>query len=482
MEALPLIENPVIKNISSSQTVGGNAKFKKNPNLSKAAQLAAVRQHLLASHLPSVALDRLNAYEARQPSARQKKVPVQPTIGRLTEQEPFRVETFSGRINTRPVAVFQETESMVNSSARPIDSVGDPLNYLGEGDEIKFTPAIQNKADELNHDPLAMLNFVRNEVSHVPYFGSKKGAHATLLERAGNDMDKASLLVAMLRSSGVPARYRRADIKVNLRTMTDWLGVDSPIAAARILSLEKIPYTLYTLNDEPYFFVVEHTYVEAHIPYGYSRGADPNDGGIAQWVPLEPSINAYYYERFIDVVEHLKGQGFITEEFFDRYLAGDYGDLEPLEAFKREVELSLTSARPEYYPDLTYTEALTRSYPKLQNLDFIPGSLPYKIVTVLGVDAYVPTPFRHSIRFTIKNEQENVILDHRAYVSDLADNEILVTHDPATPEDQTIIDSFDTIYDVVPLALVEVKPTLKINGRVVALGRAASTLGRAESY
>ncbi len=34
------------------------------------------------------------------------------------------------------------------------------------------------------------------------YFGSKKGAQLTLLEKSGNDFDQAALLVALLRAQG----------------------------------------------------------------------------------------------------------------------------------------------------------------------------------------------------------------------------------------------------------------------------------------
>ena len=58
---------------------------------------------------------------------------------------------------------------------------------------ITFSQAIKDEANALKKDPLTMLNFVRNEVKYLPYYGSKKGSDATLVELAGNDLDKASL-------------------------------------------------------------------------------------------------------------------------------------------------------------------------------------------------------------------------------------------------------------------------------------------------
>ncbi|MEK6821282.1 MAG: transglutaminase-like domain-containing protein, partial [archaeon] len=260
-----------IRSAESSPPAG--AKFKKNLGLSKTEQLAAVRRHLLESQAPSLALERLNAYEAKSPVLPSEKTFSPPRVEIPINRAPFRIETFIEAIKTAPVSKYQidfvAGRNFLNTPRAPADPRDDPRNYLAEGGEIEFTPAIRNKAAELNRQPLALLNFVRNEIEYIPYFGSKKGANATLLERAGNDMDQASLLVALLRASDIPARYRRAEIKVSLRAVTDLLGVESPIAAAKILSLEKIPYTLYVLeNDEPSFFVIEHTYVEAHLPYG----------------------------------------------------------------------------------------------------------------------------------------------------------------------------------------------------------------------
>src|SRR6266699_3341310 len=71
---------------------------------------------------------------------------------------------------------------------------------------------------------------------------------------------------------------------------------------------------------------------------------------------------------------------------------------------------------------------------------------------------YIPTSLRHTIVFTVKNDRNTTVLSHTSYVSDLADREILMTYVPATQADQDTLGTFDTIYDVVPLSLVAVKP------------------------
>lgn len=65
-----------------------------------------------------------------------------------------------------------------------------------------ITPEIQELARGLENDQVKIFEFVRDRIRYVHYFGSKKGATLTLLERSGNDFDQCALLVALLRAAG----------------------------------------------------------------------------------------------------------------------------------------------------------------------------------------------------------------------------------------------------------------------------------------
>ena len=81
---------------------------------------------------------------------------------------------------------------------------GSTTNYDYVGPEIAeaITPEIQALARGLENDPVRIFNYVHDHIRHVLYFGSKKGAELTLLERSGNDFDQCALLVSLLRASG----------------------------------------------------------------------------------------------------------------------------------------------------------------------------------------------------------------------------------------------------------------------------------------
>src|SRR5207248_3544191 len=65
-----------------------------------------------------------------------------------------------------------------------------------------ITPQIQALADGLQHDPVQIFDYVHDHIKFVLYFGSKKGAQVTLLEKSGNDFDQSSLLLALLKAAG----------------------------------------------------------------------------------------------------------------------------------------------------------------------------------------------------------------------------------------------------------------------------------------
>src|SRR6266581_34568 len=65
-----------------------------------------------------------------------------------------------------------------------------------------ITPEIQELARGLENDPKRIFDYVHDHIRHILYFGSKKGAELTLLERSGNDFDQSALLVALLSAAG----------------------------------------------------------------------------------------------------------------------------------------------------------------------------------------------------------------------------------------------------------------------------------------
>jgi uncharacterized membrane protein len=68
-------------------------------------------------------------------------------------------------------------------------------------------PFIQEEAAKLNYDPQQIFNFLHQDIGYNSYTGSLRGARGTLWSSAGNALDVASLGVALMRASGIPAQY-----------------------------------------------------------------------------------------------------------------------------------------------------------------------------------------------------------------------------------------------------------------------------------
>ncbi|HLF26953.1 MAG TPA: hypothetical protein VJG32_11500 [Anaerolineae bacterium] len=100
---------------------------------------------------------------------------------------------------------------LVSAQARPAslapntingESIGDWLQWTVDAD--KYDKYMLAKAAELGQDPLHLFEYVRS-LGYESYKGSLRGTRGTLWSEAGNSLDRASLLIAMLRASGVPA-------------------------------------------------------------------------------------------------------------------------------------------------------------------------------------------------------------------------------------------------------------------------------------
>jgi hypothetical protein len=91
-------------------------------------------------------------------------------------------------------------------------------------------------AEDLSRDLRAIFKFVHENIAFEPYFGSLKGSQRTLLKQGGNDFDTASLLIALLGASGIPARYAAGEMTIPIRDVALWLQIEDRQRAFDLLT------------------------------------------------------------------------------------------------------------------------------------------------------------------------------------------------------------------------------------------------------
>jgi uncharacterized membrane protein len=168
-------------------------------------------------------------------------------------------------------------DGSVNDSACPAMLAPDSLSAAyteGTVDADPFDKDMLMVTAVSTQDPLAAFETIRS-FTNDPYEGSLRGTRGTLWGEAGNSTDKASLLIAMLRSAGIPARYRHGSLDTaEAQTL---LATMFPAAQGLAGYVPDDVETADPLNDPALIALVQdHWWVEAYLPGSGWTNLDPS--------------------------------------------------------------------------------------------------------------------------------------------------------------------------------------------------------------
>jgi transglutaminase-like putative cysteine protease len=371
-----------------------------------------------------------------------------------------RSETFQPTSHTAQESsmylAFDQSEDGIDSSYEPASSSDLPSpGDLAPTIDVQITPEIEDLAASLDHSPMKMFEYVRNNFDFEPYKGSWKGSQQTLLQGSGNDSDLASLLIALLRASGIPARYVEGRVELSPDRAMNWLGVESLDVLTEMHDKVLVGFIVDVSLES---VLLTHVWVEAYIPYTNYRGL-PADQTGKMWVPMDPSFKQYKYHNGIDVVSEM---GFDAEKFIDDYIS-TFHQLSPFELFLQEVRDYLELN----HPDMSYADIVRTREIIPESIGFIPGSLPFDVDWVNAVYSEIDAYDRYSVEIIIYEAWP--VIEYEAAIPEILGKRITIGWIASTQDDQDVIDSYGGLYQTPP-NLVRLRPVLKINGDVVAVG------------
>lgn len=390
----------------------------------------------------------------------------------------------SARVNSvgTPAADAQKS---VAKSAGPVD--------LAQTLDAPHTDAIKALAAQLGNNPHKIYQWVHDNIYFFPSYGSVQGAQDTLDKRSGNAFDQASLLIALLRSAGIPARYVYGTVDIPAEQVMNWVGgVKNAEAAQQLLGQGGIPNIGLTTGGKISVVRMEHVWVEAFVQYQPHRGAK-HVGGQSRgdaWVAMDGSFKQYSFSTGMNLdnavpfdlnaldqaartgavaneaegwVQHLNTEA-IAQQFIDQQMRQQ-------NYIERQNQGQSSVA-----------DVLGHHQATIDPLPYLAGSLPYRVQATANRFDVIPDRLRHQFRYEIYDSESSLrmygspVLSFRAPTASLAGKKITLAWVAATTADQQAIESLlpaSGAISSLPKGLpssIRLKPQLMVDGELKAEG------------
>ena len=396
-------------------------------------------------------------------------------------------------------AELQNLFKVEKAEAAMINPYYPVLADIKEDTEVKISAEIKDLAENLEYNPVKILNYVKNNIDYEPYYGAKKGALGCLLEKSCNDFDGSSLVIALLRAANIPARYQQSLSIIRVEDLQKLLGVDETKTVYLALALNHIPVFTISGNELPESFdeadfsqethlAVYWTHVEMFYEYD-ERGANfANTLDLTnittneelqtelikypkkQWVPIEGMIKKYNHTKKEILADTAN---FNSENFWQNFFQYQ-GELSLFNKYQQDLK---TATGKEVSDNLS-TKSIISS-----ELEIVPIHLPY---LKAEADNYPITNFsaipelaRQQVKISLKRETNNeIVLEKSFYGSEINNQELSLSYQGATETDQAIIDSYGGLH-LTPVELVKIKAFYTLNEKEETLGTGLIDIGEA---
>lgn len=223
---------------------------------------------------------------------------------------------------------------------------------LAETREIHFTDAdsqslVQTAAAAGN--PVAIYEGARNLYDFAAYYGSRSNSTNSFLGERSNDVDSATMLIAMFRSQGILARYAVGTVQISSVDLMNWLQVRNVDLAIQILTSQGVQAVAKSADGT--YVTLEHAWVEAYVFFDGYRGtasagcpANPTTG--CAWVGLDPSFK--HYTSKVAPIDIYGTLPFDYTSYYNAIKNQDAARLNknPLEIYQEQILTSLQTTNP----------------------------------------------------------------------------------------------------------------------------------------
>lgn len=357
------------------------------------------------------------------------------------------------------------TPAVVPSYAISDSDVAAVAADFAAGAEAPLSPLILDKARSLGNDYTRIVDFVRSQVRTQWYAGAQQGAEGTLRSLAGNDVDQASLLIALLRASRAPARYVRGVLEVRSEDLAASLGVRSD-KVGLALAAAGVAHKPVIRGGRIAAYAIEHVFVSALLPLSNYRGTTADLDGRT-WIPLAPALKPH---SLAPAGAALARAGMDATAFIDDYLAEPRSET-PLQRLRQQLDSRLAALTPP----LRYDDLLAQHRVDAAPLELLPTSLPAATLAITGEFAELPPELRQQVRIVLRSgsaADAAVVLDTQLPLSQLIDRRVTVAYQPAGIADGAIVDRYGGP-GATPPYLYRVRPLLQISGQAAAQGSVA---------
>ncbi len=321
---------------------------------------------------------------------------------------------------------------------------------------VQFSPAINQLASDLDYDYIKIVNFVRQNINLQYYAGAMKGADATLRSYAGNDVDQAALLIALLRRSNVPARFVHGVIRQPIEQAMASVGLTQPTQVIDALNKAGIAHQVVIEGGQLRAVHRQYTWVTAYLPYANYRGSSA-DLSERVWIPIAPAIKGDSYN---DTPYRYQEANLNADDLVLDYLQSDINQ-SPLQFWQTQVQSDLSTN----YPDLDYQDLLGRSVYDTTTYALVPSSLPFEVIATTGESTHLSNQYIQSLNIIMGDQGQ--YLNANILMPEVSGKRLTLSYLPATVDDQNLINQSGGMASVAPY-LVDLRPVLKIDGRPVS--------------